>query len=113
VRLGKLWVPLGALAVLPACGDGSSRPPTFWTVEQAESIKVIRGTPLRTTKCTGFGEERDSAFRRFLCIGKVVPRAAPQLPVRVRYLLNPRGAYRGRHSAYLATNVRFDAFGVP
>lgn len=104
---------VGALAFLAACGDGSSRPAIFWTVEQAESITVIRGTPLRTTKCNGLGDERDSAFRRFFCIGKVVPQGLPQLPVRVRYVLNPRGAFRGRRSAYLATSVRFDSFGVP
>jgi hypothetical protein len=111
--LANLWLPVGALTVLAGCGGASSRPATFWTVEQAESITVIRGTPLRTTKCTGFGEERESGFRRFSCIGKVVPRGLPQLPVRVRYVLNPRGAYRGSRSAYLATSVRFDAFGVP
>jgi hypothetical protein len=102
---------LGALS-LSACG-GSTAPPTFWTVEQAESIRVIRGTPLATTNCGGLGESRDSAYRRFRCTGRVVPKAVPQLPVRVRYVLNPRGAYEGGGSAYLATSVRFDSFGVP
>jgi hypothetical protein len=102
---------IGALS-LSACG-GSTAPPTFWTVEQAESIKVIRGTPLAITKCGGLGESRESAFRRFRCTGRIVAEAVPQLPVRVRYVLNPRGAYEGGGSAYLATSVRFDSFGVP
>ena len=102
---------IGAVA-LSACGE-ASRPPTFWTVEQAESIKLIRGTALTKARCSGLGEPRDAAYRRFRCTGRVVAEAVPQVPVRVRYVLNPRGSYRGSSSAYLATNVRFDSFGVP
>jgi hypothetical protein len=102
---------LGVL-LLPACGEASA-PPTYWSVEEAESIKRVRGTPLAITDCKGLGEARDSAYRRFRCSGRVVAPAVPQLPVRVRYVLNPRGAYRGSRSVYLATSVRFDSFGVP
>jgi hypothetical protein len=37
----------------------------------------------------------------------------PDRIVRVTYIFQPRGKYVGRRSAYIATNVRFDAFGVP
>jgi hypothetical protein len=106
------WLVVGALATGAGCG-ASDRPAKFWTVEEAESIRAIRGTPLRTTDCRGVGKSRDSTYRRFSCVGIVVPRSLPQLPVRVRYALNPRGRFDGAHSAYLATNVHFDAFGVP
>jgi hypothetical protein len=101
------------VTLLASLGCGASRPARFWTARQAESIKLVRGTPLRRTTCTGLGERRASAYRRFSCVGVVVPKAVPDLPVRVRYVLNPRGKYKGHRSAYLATSVRFDSFGVP
>jgi hypothetical protein len=106
------WCIVVVCALAAGCG-GDSPPSRFWTVEEAESIKVVRGTRLAITDCRGLGETRDSAYRRFRCTGRVVAPATPQLPVRVRYVLNPRGVYQGRRSAYLATSVRFDSFGVP
>ena len=100
-----------ALVAATACSD--SRPPEFWTVEQAESIKSVRGTSLEKTGCTGVGSSRDSAYRRFSCVGTTKASALPQVPIRVRYVLNSRGEYRGARSAYLATNVYFESFGVP
>jgi hypothetical protein len=97
-----------------ACGGSGALPPRFWTERQAESIRVVRGTPLRTTTCSGRGERRGSAYRRFFCVGVHWPKGlAYPLPVRIRYVLNPRGTYRGNRSPYLMTNVRFDSFGVP
>jgi hypothetical protein len=61
------------LLVNLACGDSDAGRRGFWTVAEAESIKVVRGTPLRTTKCTGLGERRASAYRRFRCIGCIGP----------------------------------------
>jgi hypothetical protein len=101
------------VTLLASPGCGASRPARFWTVKQAESIELVRGTPLKMTTCTGLGERRASAYRRFSCVGVVVPKTFPDLPVRVRYVLNPRGKYRGHGSAYLATSVHFDSFGVP
>ncbi len=101
------------IMLLANLGCGASRPDTFWTVGQAESIKLVRGTALETTTCTGLGEQRADAYRRFSCVGVVLPQSDPVLAVRVRYVLNPRGKYRGRRSAYLATRVHFDSFGVP
>jgi hypothetical protein len=108
-----------AVTFLVALGCGTSRPAEpnparFWTVTQAESIKLVRGTPLKTTGCKGLGEHRASAYPRFSCVGVHWPKGlAYPLPVRVRYVLNPRGRYRGNQSPYLATRVYFDSFGVP
>jgi hypothetical protein len=88
-------------------------PPTFWTEAQAESIKLVRGTTLQQVSCSGMGAEQDERYERFSCVGRAVPESVPELKVRVRYVLNPRGSYRGTRSAYLATRVRFDSFGVP
>jgi hypothetical protein len=101
------------LTLLAATACGESRPAKFWTVEEAESIKSVRGAKLNTTVCTGLGESRSSAYRRFSCTGTTTAASHPELPVRVRYVLNPRGDYRGPRSAYLATEVFFDSFGVP
>ena len=104
----------GALFANLACGESRSLSPRFWTVRQAESIRIVRGTPLRTTKCTGRGERRASAYRRFRCVGVHWPKGlAYPLPVRVRYVLEPRGAYRVGRPPYVMTRVRFDSFGVP
>jgi hypothetical protein len=101
------------LVVLVMLGCGSSSPGVYWTVEQAESIKRVRGTPLKTTTCNGVGKGHASRYRRFSCVGVIVPPSAPNRPVRVRYVLNTRGKYEGDKSSYLATRVYFDAFGVP
>jgi hypothetical protein len=114
-KAGGVLLLLGALVVNAACGAAQTVVPArFWTVGQAEEIKVVRGTPLKTTTCTGRGEERDSAYGRFFCVGVHWPEhLGYPLPVRVRYVLNPRGPFRGSSSPYLATMVRFDSFGVP
>jgi hypothetical protein len=101
------------VTLLANLGCGTSPPPTFWTGSQAESIKLVRGTALETTTCTGLGPQRASTYRRFSCVGVVLPQSVPYLAVRVRYILNTRGKYEGRRSAYLATSVYFDSFGVP
>jgi hypothetical protein len=101
------------LVVLVMLGCGSASPGVYWTVEQAESIKRVRGTALETTTCKGVGKAHASRYRRFSCVGVIVPPSAPNRPVRVRYVLNTRGKYEGDQSSYLATRVYFDAFGVP
>jgi hypothetical protein len=108
---------LAAAVILAGTACGTSRPTVparFWTVSEAESIRLIRGTPLRTTACTPIGEPRGSTYGRFSCEGVHWPKGLQYpLPVRVRYVLNPHGPYRGPRSAYLATSVYFDSFGVP
>jgi hypothetical protein len=95
------------------CDHGDPVPGTFWTVQQAESIRTVRGTPLARTECSGLREGREERYGRFSCVGVTWPPSTPQLKVRVRYVLDPAGPYRGTRSAYLATNVHFDSFGVP
>jgi hypothetical protein len=106
----------GTLVVLllgaAGCRDDPP-PPTFWTESQAESIKLVRGTSLEKVSCSGMGAEQNARHRRFSCVARAVPASMPELKVRVRYVLNPRGPYCGKRSAYLATRVRFDSFGVP
>jgi hypothetical protein len=109
----RLALPVVIGLVSAACGR-SDHPSGFWTKAQAESIRSIRGTPLERTTCTGRGEERESAYRRFFCVGVHWPRGlAYPLPVRVRYVLAPLGQFWGMRSAYQLTWVRFDSFGVP
>jgi hypothetical protein len=95
------------------CEHGDPLPGTFWTVQQAESIRAVRGTPLARTECSGLRPGRDERYGRFSCVGVTWPPSTPQLKVRVRYVLNPAGPYLGTRSAYLATNVHFDSFGIP
>jgi hypothetical protein len=111
--MNRLALPVVIGLVSAACGR-SDHPSGFWTKAQAESIRSIRGTPLERTTCTGRGEERESAYRRFFCVGVHWPRGlAYPLPVRVRYVLAPLGQFWGMRSAYQLTWVRFDSFGVP
>jgi hypothetical protein len=99
--------------VCAACGT-SGHPSRYWTKSQAESIRSVRGTPLKTTTCTGRGEERESGYRRFFCVGVHWPKGLGySLPVRIRYVLAPLGQYRGTQPPYKLTWVRFDSFGVP
>jgi hypothetical protein len=113
-RAAAILVLAGTLLVNLACGDSDAVSRRFWTVAEAESIRVVRGTPLKTTRCAGLGERRASAYRRFRCVGVHWPKhLAYPLPVRVRYVLIPRGEYRGKRSPYFMTSVHFDAFGVP
>src|SRR5262245_37440153 len=112
-KLARLGFPVVIGVVCGACG-ASAHPSGFWTKAQAESIRSVRGTQLRTTTCTGRGEERESGYRRFFCVGVHWPRGLGySLPVRVRYVLVPIGRYRGTPSSYQLTWVRFDSFGVP
>jgi hypothetical protein len=111
---------VGVASILCGAWRASSLPSGYWTKSQAESIRWVRGYPLKTITCRGRGEERESGYRRFFCVGVYWPkgsadpiRRAYSLPVRVRYVLVPIGQYRGTHSPHKLTWVRFDSFGVP
>jgi hypothetical protein len=75
------------------CG-GSHR----WTERRAESIREVRGYPLRHVDCRVLK-------RAFACSG--VTGEPPIRVVLVTYILHPRDP------GYYLTNVRFLAFGVP
>ena len=109
VRQARLVFPVVLGILCAACGT-SGHPAGFWTKPQAESIRSVRGYPLRTVTCTGRGDERESGYRRFFCLGVFWPKGLVySLPIRVRYVLVPLGQY----PSYELTWVRFDSFGVP
>jgi hypothetical protein len=111
--LPRLVFPV-VISILCSAFGTSSHPSGYWTKSQAESIRSIRGYPHKTNTCTGRGEERESGYRRFFCVGAFWPKGLGySLPVRVRYVLVPLGQYRGTQSRYKLTWVRFDSFGVP
>jgi hypothetical protein len=76
-------------------GCGSSR---GWSLERAESVRVVRGYTLRDVGCR-------SLRQAFACKG--VFGNTPVRAVLVTYVVHPRG------SGYSLSNVRFRAFGVP
>ncbi len=92
--------------------DAHLRPHNLWTVAQAQAIKIIRGTRLDVATCEGIGPRR-TRNRHFSCVGKIAPSSNPARTVQVTYILHPLGRYLGRRAAYVTTNVRFAAFGVP
>jgi hypothetical protein len=111
-------VPLLLGAVLAASGGAHVRAGNFWSERQAESIRLVRGTPVRRTRCEGRGIRRavgsQPLYRHFACRGSTGPRyVAPIDTVLVTYTLHPLGRYVGRRSGYATTNVRFIGHGVP
>ena len=113
-NLAGLVLPVVISILCGACGGTSSHPPGYWTKSQAESIRSVRGYRLKTNICTGRGEERESGYRRFFCVGVYWPKGlAYSLPVRIRYVLAPVGEYRDTQPPYQLPWVRFDSFGVP
>jgi hypothetical protein len=83
-----------AIALLcPGCGRSDE-----WSVEHAQSVRVVRGYPLRDVECRPLE-------RAFFCNG--VTGKNPVRAVWVTYIVHPRG------SGYYLSDVRFYAFGVP
>jgi hypothetical protein len=108
---------VGALAVLAGVlsvesGSAHLRPNNRWTVEQAESVRMIRGTRLYETKCRGL-ERRRAVHRHFACSGQTARDDKSIHTALVTYVLHPLGRYFRRYPAYFATKVRFAAFSVP
>jgi hypothetical protein len=108
---------IGALAVLAgtiAVGSGPAhvRPNNRWTAEQAETVRLIRGTRLYETKCRGLGRRR-VVHRHFACSGQTARDDKSIHTALVTYVLHPLGRYYRRYPAYFATKVRFAAFSVP
>ena len=111
--LPRLVFPIVIGILCGACGT-SRHHSGYWTTSQAESIRSIRGYPLKTITCTGRGKERESGYRRFFCAGVLWPEGLGySLPIRVRYVLVPLGRYRGSEPPHTFTWVRFNSFGVP
>jgi hypothetical protein len=105
---------LFVFALLAAPANAHVRPHNAWTVVQAEAIRSIRGVRLATLDCMPLGaRSAPGRYRHFRCAGATAPRFDPRLRVRVRYVLHPLGRFRGPRSPFVATNVRYDSFGVP
>jgi hypothetical protein len=76
-------------------------------VREAESIRVIRGTPVNVRSCRGVGENESGRFRRFDCVAGARLETDPVDTVAVLYELRPIGPFEGTRSRYTLTNVRF------
>jgi hypothetical protein len=96
---------LGActLVLLAACGSD----PPAWRVAEAESITVVRGTPVRNVECRGERGAGDGRYRRFACVAGARLRGETLDTVAVLYDLVPRAQYEGPSSDHELENVRF------
>lgn len=103
-----------AAALVAPRAVAHDRPGIFWTQKQAESITSIRGARVRVRQCEGLGKPREPGrYRHFSCVAGTGLRYQPIETVAVTYILHPLGAYNGRRSRYVATNVKFVGHGVP
>ena len=95
---------LALTLALAACSGGDE---PRWTVAEAESVRVVRGTPVSDPRCRGVGEEADGRYDRFSC------RAGARRPseafdsVAVLYELVPEEEYAGPGTAHRLENVSF------
>lgn len=95
------------------CADASDSADRLWTVEQAESITSIRGTPVRVRQCRGRGP-RAERYRSFSCLASTRAAGDRYDTVGIFYVLEPLGKYRGLRSSHRLKNVRFiGGPGVP
>jgi hypothetical protein len=103
-----------ALALTAGCGgshdNASAR---WWTAEQAESIGVVRGMPVRVRYCRGLGQSDDGKYSRFDCLAsaRAVHDRYPFETVAVVYVLHPFEEYTGTKSRHRLSRVKF--FGGP
>jgi hypothetical protein len=97
-----------AIAIGVAACSGSDAPQREgWTVREAESITVIRGTPVNVRSCRGVGDDGSGRFRRFECVAGARLETDPVDTVAVFYELRPIGSFEGARSRYVLMNVRF------
>jgi hypothetical protein len=92
-----------ALTALAACGGEEPA----WSVRQAESITLVRGTPVRQPECRGVGVGRNGRYGRFTCTAGARRPGEVTDTVAVLYELVPRGNYDGPRSDHDLENVRF------
>ncbi len=93
-----------ALAGIAACGGDN---PVSWTVEQAESIAVVRGTPVNDPRCEGVGSEVDERFERFRCTAGARRPTESVDTVAVLYEFVPEEDYDGPASRHRLEKVSF------
>jgi hypothetical protein len=103
-----------ALALTAGCGgsaNDASAP--SWTAEQAESIVVVRGMPVRVRYCHGLGPSDDRRYSRFDCLASASAARDPYPfeTVAVVYVLHPLEEYAGTKSRHRLSRVKF--YGGP
>jgi hypothetical protein len=92
------------LTLLAACGgDDAPR----WTVAQAQSIAVVRGTRVNDARCRGIGGKVDERYERFSCTAGARRSTEALDTVAVLYELVPEETYAGPGSAHRLENVSF------
>lgn len=91
-------------SMLVACGAGGE---PRWTVPQAESIAVVRGTPVNDPRCQGVGSAVDERYERFRCTAGARRPGEDLDTVAVLYELVPEEEYSGPASAHMLENVTF------
>lgn len=102
-----------ALALTAGCGGSDNDASARWTVEQAESIAVVRGMPVRVRYCRGLGPSDDRKYSRFDCLAsaRAVRDPYPFETVAVVYVLHPFEEYTGTKSRHRLSRVKF--YGGP
>jgi hypothetical protein len=78
-----------------------------WTIAEAESIRVIRGTAVTVRGCRGIGPPGATRFRRFDCMAGARSPGDSADTVAVLYELRPLGPYDGSRPRYALARVRF------
>jgi hypothetical protein len=99
-----------ALTSLGCGGDGKAT--VAWTEQQAESIRIIRGQPVRVRDCTGTGRTSEG-FRSFDCVAGTRIAGQPIDTVAVTYVLRPLAPYEAERPRYALNDVHFGGLGVP
>jgi hypothetical protein len=94
---------LALATMLAACGDDQAR----WTAAQAESIAVVRGTPVNDPRCRGVGQAMGERYDRFRCTAGARRPSETIDTVAVLYELVPEEEYAGPASAHRLENVSF------
>jgi hypothetical protein len=93
------------------CSDGNQHRPPSWTVEQAASIRSIRGHAVRVRYCHGRGpsERSDTGvrYRRFACLAGTRTAFQRYDTVGIFYVLLPLEDHEGPRSRHEFANVRF------
>jgi hypothetical protein len=102
----KLSLFAAAASVLMGCWHTAGTD-DGWTVRQAESIRVIRGTPVNVRGCRGVGSAGSGRFERFACVAGARAPGDSRDTVAVLYELRALGPYDGARPRYALVNVRF------
>jgi hypothetical protein len=109
------WLAFTALGGLGCGGDEDGA--IAWSVRQAESVRVVRGLPVRVRDCRGIGRAEASdavvRFRRFECVAGARLSGQPIDTVAVTYVLRPLSPYEAARPRYALSNVHFGGLGVP